>query len=88
MNIATTQELVDALQHEVAAVLRVPPAEVDLAQNSSLQERGVASMGALRIQFRLQERFGVLVSLTDLLDARDLQPLAEQLQRQLAGARD
>lgn len=88
MNIATTQELVDALQHEVAAVLRVPPAEVALAQNSSLQERGVASMGALRIQFRLQERFGVLVSLTDLLDARDLQPLAEQLQRQLAGARD
>lgn len=88
MNMATMQELVDALQHEVAAVLRVPPAEVGLAQNSSLQERGVASMGALRIQFRLQERFGVLVSLTDILGADALQPLAEKLQRQMADARE
>lgn len=88
MNITTTEELTKALQHEVAAVLRVPANEVSLTSGGSLQERGVASMGALRIQFRLQQSFGVLASLTDLLDARDLHLLAQQLQRQLEQARE
>ncbi len=83
---ASANDILLALRDEVAATLKADAAQLDGAQTRTLQERGLQSLGALRIQYRIHDRLGVQASLSELLGARALDELAHQLHARLGTA--
>jgi hypothetical protein len=71
-------ELFTALREEIAAAMKTEVETLDGPQTRTLQERGLQSLGALRIQYRLHERLAVLVPLSELLGARALHDLVHR----------
>ena len=80
---ASAYDILLALRDEVATTLRTEPASLDGGQTRTLQDRGLQSLGALRIQYRIHDRLGVQVSLGELLGACALDDLAQQLHARL-----
>ena len=79
-------DLLAALREEVAAALNTGAGALDGRHERTLQERGLRSLGALRIQYRLHERLEVMVPLGDLLGAHALGDLAQQVHARLGQA--
>lgn len=75
-------QIADALSAELATALQIAAAGLAEPAAESFQQRGLRSLGALRIQYRLHERLGVLVPLGDLLGACDVQALARRVHAQ------
>lgn len=75
---AGSAELLAALREELATALKTVAEALDGPQARTLQERGLRSLGALRVQYRLQERLAVVVPLGELLGARSLADLARR----------
>ncbi|VFR28669.1 hypothetical protein ANT2_1417 [plant metagenome] len=76
---ADTTTLTSVLQEEIAATLGVPHAALQEPDTRTLRERGLTSLQAIRVQYRVEERSGVQLGLAELLDASDLRALAQRL---------
>lgn len=84
MPAAGVAEITQALRDALADTLKIVPAALDGAQTHTLQERGLRSLGALRVQYLLHERLGLTLALDQLLGARALDELAQRVHAQTA----
>jgi acyl carrier protein len=73
---------VQLIQREIAKILRLPADKLDTAE--SLTNLGVDSMMTTELTLRLQEEFGLELTMAEVLKGPSIQQLAERLRAELS----